>query len=373
MNVTVRPKAVELLVATRLIQQTSFWSRLKGQQGLLPLAFDIEVAGQPSGDLLVLLDHPSDTNRTTAASLIHPANCIAYVPFGPECLPEDDSRGLYLSRLSVALRDYLPGCLGIRWDLPWPSVYACESERFDDKGHWLGPPEARLRELRMNWGLDGAALRKAPSDILPPDTIHVCLEADEDRYQASLLARMKPKTRYNIRLAMRKGVQVRCGEQKDMPIWDSLYEQTTRRNRLRPHRKGSFDHLLSVSRHREGVKLLIAEQEGRPLAAMFLAVSGPQAYYLYGASSTEHRELMAPYALQWEAMQQARALGCDSYDLFGVAPRPDPDHPLYGLYVFKSGFGGRLLHRQGAWDFPFDESAYASYRAREAVSGSYHL
>jgi lipid II:glycine glycyltransferase (peptidoglycan interpeptide bridge formation enzyme) len=120
-------------------------------------------------------------------------------------------------------------------------------------------------------------------------------------------------------------------------------------------------------------KLLIAEKNGRPLAAMFLSSSADRATYLYGASSGEDRNLMAPYALQWEAIRQAREKGCTSYDLFGIAPRPDPDHPMYGLYRFKSGFGGTMIHRQGAWDYPYDERSYGMYIAGESSSQGFHV
>jgi len=105
---------------------------------------------------------------------------------------------------------------------------------------------------------------------------------------------------------------------------------------------------------------------------MFLSTSADRATYLYGASSGEDRGLMAPYALQWAAMSAARKEGCSSYDLFGVAPTPDPEHPLHGLYQFKSGFGGSMLHRQGAWDYPYDEGAYSAFLAGESVAEGFH-
>jgi len=82
---------------------------------------------------------------------------------------------------------------------------------------------------------------------------------------------------------------------------------------------------------------------------------------------------MAPYALQWTAIQEAKRLGCRSYDLFGVAPSPDPEHPLYGLYRFKTGFGGALVHRQGSWDYPYDDRSYEFYCAQESTSQGFHL
>lgn len=77
---------------------------------------------------------------------------------------------------------------------------------------------------------------------------------------------------------------------------------------------------------------------------------------------------MAPYALQWQAIQRARKSGCRDYDMFGVSPVPDPVHPMYGLYRFKTGFGGRMQHRQGCWDYPFDEARYDVYRASELAA-----
>ena len=358
MDVLVLPKPVTSLMATRLVQQTTFWSLVKKRLGWNVLAFDLEADGSPSGDVLILL-HEVGGGAT-----------VAYSPFGPEKLPDDGRRGEYLAAVSSELRPHLgPSCLFVRWDLPWISPYAFEEDRYDDNGYWLGPPETRLRELRMNWGVPEVGLRKSPSDILPPDTILVDLLGDE----STLLARMKPKTRYNIRLAARKGVQVREGKVGDLELWQSLYLATARRNGIFPHDPQFFRALALAGESDAKVRLLIAEKDGEALAAMFLSTSADGAAYLYGASSGENRQLMAPYALQWAAMLASKSEGCASYDLFGVAPRPDPDHPLHGLFVFKSGFGGAMLHRQGAWDYPYDEGAYGVYLARESAAVGFHL
>jgi lipid II:glycine glycyltransferase (peptidoglycan interpeptide bridge formation enzyme) len=94
------------------------------------------------------------------------------------------------------------------------------------------------------------------------------------------------------------------------------------------------------------------------LAGIVTLFRGGEGVYLYGASSNLHRNLMAPYALQWKAMQDARESGCSFYDLFGIPPSDNPDHPMAGLYRFKTGFigdngaGGRIIHRPGSWDYP---------------------
>ena len=358
MDVQLSPKPATKLIATRLLQQTTFWSKVKSRLGWSVLACDMKVDGIPSGDLLLLQREVS------------PGVSIAYAPFGPELLPDNDQRGLYLSVLSSELKELLdPSCMFIRWDLPWESPYSEDEDRFDDKGNWLGPPETRLRELRMNWGVTGSAVRKAPTDILPPDTIII----DLNREESQILAEMKPKTRYNTRLSFRRGVHVRHGKASDLDIWMKLYEQTARRNEIVYHDRRFFEALLVQRCHDATVHLLIAEKQSIPLAAMFLSISADRATYLYGASSDEGRSLMAPYALQWTAIKESKQHGCHSYDLFGVAPGPNPEHPLYGLYRFKAGFGGEMIHRQGSWDYPYDSRSYGYYIAQESTAKGFHL
>ena len=359
MDLRIRVKPAEELLDTRLIQQTRYWSRVKSSLGWQPLAADLEVDGKGAGDLLLLVHEIGEGS-------------MAYAPYGPEALPNDERRGEYLAILSEELKRILPpSCVVVRWDLPWESPYARDEDRYDEKGHWLGPPETRLRELRMNWGVEGSCLRKAPSDLLPPDTFLIDLRQSEE----ALLSRMKPKTRYNIGLAGRKGVSVRIGGEGDLDTWNALYALTARRNGITPHGPSYFAPLFGASRGPSAprVRLLVAEWEGEALAAMFLAFSADRATYLYGASSGEKKDLMAPYLLQWEAIRLAKSGGCSSYDLFGVAPRPDPDHPMFGLYQFKRGFGGRLFHREGAWDFPYQGGIYEGLRAAETVSPGFRV
>ena len=121
------------------------------------------------------------------------------------------------------------------------------------------------------------------------------------------------------------------------------------------------------------MELLIAEVNEEPLAAMFLVYSGQRAAYLYGASSSTKRNYMATYALQWEAIKNAKVRGCIEYDMFGIASKPEPSHPLYGLYRFKKGFGGNILHRMGCWDYPLNSELYQGYRTAEMTSQGYHL
>jgi lipid II:glycine glycyltransferase (peptidoglycan interpeptide bridge formation enzyme) len=104
---------------------------------------------------------------------------------------------------------------------------------------------------------------------------------------------------------------------------------------------------------------------------MFLILSRERGTYLYGASSSENRRFMASYAVQWEAIRKARDFGCTEYDMFGCAPNSRQSHPLYGLYRYKRGFGGRLYHRMGCWDYPFLPDEYKLLKAQEVNNQSY--
>ena len=108
--------------------------------------------------------------------------------------------------------------------------------------------------------------------------------------------------------------------------------------------------------------LLLAEAEGRVLAGLFLVVFGRRAWYIYGASSGEGRELMPNYLLQWEAMRLARGRGCDFYDMWGAPDELDESDPMWGVYRFKAGSGGEFVRHIGAYDYPASRPLYWLYR-----------
>ncbi len=371
MKVELEPKKTERVSPTQILQQTAFWGRLKKEQGRRARAFDI-VLGSGSAPSPNSVRNSSETRGQDMLVVMRRISAdaqMAYVPFGPELLPDEERPGYWLEQLSESLRHQLPeNCLMIRYDLPWESPWANDKTRYTEDDVWLGNPNPRVQEMRMNFDTRNWGLRKAPTDLLPPDTVLVDVRCDRDR----ILKRMKPKTRYNIRLSGRKGVRVREGGINDLPAWYALYCQTADRHNMALNEMDYFESALRVrARHSDSpakVHLLMAETAGVPVAGILLAISGQRATYLYGASSTHDRNLMAPYALQWEAIRLARSAGCVDYDLFGISPSPDPRHPMYGLYRFKTGFGGQMLHRQGCWDYPLDETRYEIYRATEMTA-----
>ncbi len=194
-----------------------------------------------------------------------------------------------------------------------------------------------------------------------------------------MLARMHQKTRYNIRLAERKQVTVRPWD--DLPAFGAMMQTTAARDQFGVHTPAYYARAYELcSTPLQECELLVAEFEGRPLAALMVFAHGPRAWYLYGASTDDERNRMPTYLLQWEAMRWARRRGCRSYDLWGV---PDAEREtleaqfetrgdgLWGVYRFKRGFGGELTRSIGAWDYPAAAAGLSPVprRARPACGG----
>lgn len=366
-------KDIEQLYTTPIVQQTTFWSVVKKKLGATTMAINFKskesflYSGKNRDSIIV-------SDLLVIVQQIDRDHSIAYVPYGPELQPDDEFQGLFLEELSESLRSFLGNnCILIRYDLCWESYWAKEKDFYDIDGYWKGEPETASQELRFNFNTINWNFRKAYFNVLPTNTVYVNLQFDEN----DILKRMKSKTRYNIGLSERKGVTVRKVGMDSIDIWYNLYKETAHRNNIYLNDIKYFKAVLAAKTHNSlsstDVMLLVAEYEKQPLAAMFLIITGNRGSYLYGASSSEHRCLMATYALQWEAIKISKAKGCTEYDMFGISPRPDPMHPLYGLYKFKIGFGGELYHSLGCWDYPLDQEKYNLFKATELKSQGYHL
>jgi lipid II:glycine glycyltransferase (peptidoglycan interpeptide bridge formation enzyme) len=381
MNISVTPKRTKHITPGIHLQQTAFWGRLKKQQGRQAQAFDIAITDlhenlQPAEPMVKRIGQREQANASrdmlVVLRSVGTSAYMAYVPFGPELLPDEERRGRWLEKLSEKIRPHLPdNCIFIRYDLPWESPWAIDKSRYTGEAVWLGKPRTGVREMRMNFDTKRWNLRKAPTDLLPTDTVILDLTSDQER----LMKRMKSKTRYNIRLSARKGVHVREAGLKDLAAWYAIYCETADRHGMMLNDLDYFKAAMEVKASDTGspasIHLLLAEVDNQAVAGILLAISGQRATYLYGASSLKKSHCMPAYALQWAAICKAKAAGCEDYDLFGTAPYPDPHHPMYGLYRFKTGFGGQMIHRQGCWDYPFDESQYEIYRAQELAGPAF--
>ncbi|MGH2448614.1 MAG: lipid II:glycine glycyltransferase FemX [Chloroflexota bacterium] len=189
-------------------------------------------------------------------------------------------------------------------------------------------------------------------------SIWVDLTAPEE----DILARMKQKTRYNIRLAEKKGVRVITGSEADISRWYELYKTTARRDGFTIHQREYYRRVLATMGKHNHARLLIADHEGEMIAAIMVFQFGRGAQYMYGASAGHKRNLMAPYLLQYEAIRWAKLNGAQYYDLWGIPDRLVESDPLWGVYRHKRGYGGQEVRYIGAFDLvrsPVQHALYA--------------
>ena len=226
--------------------------------------------------------------------------------------------------------------------------------------------QAVISELkRRGWGYSS-------DQIQFKNTILVDLSLSEDK----LLAHMKQKTRYNMRLAERKGVTVRVGKLNDLSMLYKIYAETSVRDGFVIRDEGYYKTVWELFMPKTNSPIsdspvskpqspftepLIAEVDGQPVAAIFVFYFSGRAYYVYGMSRDAHREKMPTYLLQWEAMKRAKTKGCNVYDLWGAPDVFDESDSMWGVYRFKDGFGGKMIRTLGAWDFAPNPLWYKMY------------
>lgn len=271
-----------------------------------------------------------------------PRLVFAYVPRGPVIIEESASEFVaFLESLQRQVRKHHPFLLRIEPN--WQSG---------------DPGDLHLKE---------AGFRPTSETIQPRTTIFNGLSPDLD----TILAKMKPKWRYNIRLAQRKGVRVRQGDASDLEEFVRLIRLTGARDRFALHSGEYYRAAFDLLTARDQACLFVADFEDQPLAMIFVAAFGETAIYLYGASGDSHRNLMPNHALQWAAIQWAKARGCKWYDWWGV-PDAGTTNPALSqansslpesLYQFKQGFGGKVVKYSGAWDYVYNPGKFQIYRA----------
>ncbi len=232
----------------------------------------------------------------------------------------------------------------------------------------LKTPELRRRALFWRFepfseladpeGLMPLSFRRT-SAMNPASTILLDLAPAEDE----LLRRMREKTRYNIRVAERRGVTVRrASGTKEIEVFLALMKETARRDQFVPHEDAYLAATYAFLAPRGLATIRLAELKGKPIAANFEIAFGDTVTYLYGASSSESRNTMAPYLLHWSAIRDARGKGFSMYDFWGA--NPDWKGMFYyktsweGITRFKRGWGGRQVNFVGTWDLPFHGLAY---------------
>jgi peptidoglycan pentaglycine glycine transferase (the first glycine) len=268
--------------------------------------------------------------------------CFGYVPKGPVGRANDRAARQHWDEIASICRRRHAVFLKI------------EPDAWDDNEEILGV-------------LASTGSTASPHSIQPRRTIIVDLRGGEPE----ILGRMKPKCRYNIGLAARKGVTIQPWG--DIAAFHGMMQATGQRDGFGIHSVDYMKRAYELFRASGTVELLAAMHADEPLAGLMAFRRGRRAWYLYGASTDEARELMPNYLLQWEAMRWAKQNGCEEYDLWGV---PDEDEAaleagfqtrhdgLWGVYRFKRGFGGEVRRAAQAQDWVFQPLLYSLYRRR---------
>jgi lipid II:glycine glycyltransferase (peptidoglycan interpeptide bridge formation enzyme) len=272
----------------------------------------------------------------------------------PHAFPDERS----LERVVETMGTVSRGATIARWDVPW------SRDRFD-----------RMRARALG-------LSPSPMRIQPPDTVIIDLSPPED----ALLAAMKSKTRYNVRLAEKKGVEIEVISADSTPAdrveealtsWYEVYRATARRDRIAIHPFAYYRRVFldapDATAELPRREMILARHDRDLLGGIVTLGYHGVTTYLYGAGSDRKRNLMASYLVQWTAITRARSEGDRWYDMFGIPPSDDPSHPMHGLYRFKTGFGGEILRRAGAWDIAVRPAGAALYRAAERIRRWYHF
>ena len=354
--------------------QTPFWCQFKSCHGWTYRRFLLEITYNQDSDSQTLTEEVSVLNRDFAGGKFS----IAYIPLFPklpfnvEEINANDQTIEFanlLHDIAFALKGELPAnTIAIRFD---PDVaFESVEERYDFN-----------HGMKIISFADKLGLKKNRVDIQPPDTTLVDLTAGEDE----ILSKMHQKWRYNIRLAEKKGVSIKKYDGSSPEIIskiDRFYEltkETNARDGNSSHAKEYYLDLIQSSAKQiaQGddvpvISLYIAEHEGDEIASIMTLFSHDEAIYLYGASSNHKRNLMPNHLLQWTAMKDAKAYGSKYYDMYGMPPDGENEnHPMHGLYMFKTNFGGRIIHRTGSWDIPF-KKIYNLYSFAEKLRAFWH-
>jgi peptidoglycan pentaglycine glycine transferase (the first glycine) len=327
-------EAVQKLPGCHILQSWE-WGEFKQRYGWLPHRYLWSAGtGDPQGAAQVL------ERRDPRLAAIR----ILYAPRAP-LIHWQDAQVRREALTGLASLASQPGVAFVRADpaidIPCPEGSAVDTE----------PSRSVLDDLQAcGW-------RPAREQVQFRNTFVLSLETDPE----GLLKHLHPKTRYNIRLAQRRGVSVRSGDERDFDMLHRLYAVTSVRDHFVIREADYYRHAWGDFLRAGMAQVFVAEVEGTPVAGLIAYRFGSTAWYLYGMSSNEHRERMPNYLLQWEAIQWARTQGCDTYDFWGAPDTLDPADPMSGLYRFKQGFGAQLRCTPGAWDVTRRPALYHAY------------
>lgn len=218
-------------------------------------------------------------------------------------------------------------------------------------------PDVTVDRQDVRESFEGRGWGPSAEQIQFRNTVLIDLRPPEE----ALLGAMKGKWRYNVRLAQRRRVEVVEGGMEELSLFYDMYTTTSARDEFIIRPFSYYADAWGTFIERGLAQLLLARYEREVLAGLVLFHFGAKAWYMYGASTDKHRNLMPNHLLQWEAMRWAKAHGYSFYDMWGAPDVMDESDPLWGVYRFKEGFGGDLTSYLGAFDFPASKPLYWLY------------
>jgi len=282
-----------------------------------------------------------------------------------------------LAAISV-LRRGLPGGLALdyaprgpildgRLD-QWPPFWQALRERLAADGgtvlkvdpEWTTDPQRAV--------LEETGARPGRNPIQHQATMRVDISGGD-----AALMRLKESTRRNIRSGERQGITIEASDASAaMDHFYSLLQATAEREAFKIRSRAYYQDLLTLFRERGQVGIYLARHGDHLLAGAVMLFYGRTLIYLFGGTGTEGKELKPGYLLHWRAIQDAQQRGCTSYDMWGVPVNPQPGHPGYGYYVFKSRFNGELIRYIGIFDLPVNRAAAMTIRLAERFARTGH-
>lgn len=333
--------------------QTYEWGQVKGKYGWVPYY----ALWTEDGKFSVSSNYQLPITNVIAASLILKRTAfrrfsIFYAPKGPLM---DWTNEPLRKRVLDDLQSFAKkqGAIFLKLDpdvVLGRGVPASVDEVTENSG------QAMMSELRRRGWVESS------DQIQFRNTVMVDLSASEE----DILMRMKQKTRYNVRLAEKKGVALRIGILEDLPMLYKMYAETSVRDGFVIRDEEYYMTVWKLFTQeavngQPSAVPLIAEVDGEAVAAIFLFMFAGRGYYVYGMSRDKHREKMPTYLLQWAAMKHAKAHGCLTYDLWGAPDVFDESDSMWGVYRFKEGLGGEVVRTLGAYDFAPSKFWYSMY------------
>jgi peptidoglycan pentaglycine glycine transferase (the first glycine) len=319
------------------------WGELKGRHGWSAerIAWD-DAQGRPVAAVQIL-------SRRMMIPVMGTTLILRYTPRGP-CVDWSDAASVAIVLHELKQRARESGTVLVKVD---PELFDPNTKEESGERPAESSPGVIHRVLRA------AGWRESPEQVQFRNTMVLDLRASEDE----LLARMKQKTRYNLRLAERRGVETRRADIGDFEVLYRMYAETSLRDKFAIR---GFEYYADAwgSFLRAGLaQPILAEVDGEPVAGLIAYRFGKRAWFLFGMSRELHRDRMPSYLLQWEAIRWARDHGCESYDMWGAPDHLEPSDPLWGVFRFKEGFGARLVEGTGAWDYTTRPGAYWLFTA----------